>query len=208
MILNGWHRLFLVLSGAWVIAIGVRAYAEYPDGGRFGGIPIGPYTFWSVVETPLGHDNSGNLLSSYAIEPKPGGFLIYGALPIGILWLSLLATRWVRRGYEKTQIAPSAPEEELQARPPSRETRAPNAESVPPPQEIAGDQSPQKLAGEITSSDQESPRAKTASSSLGWQLWVQIIVVVVIVKFFGLLGGLIAWGIWSLIAFLVKKFKA
>lgn len=58
------------------------------------------------------------------------------------------------------------------------------------------------------SRDQESPKPKTASSSLGWQLWVQIIVVVVIVRFFGLLGGLIAWGIWSLIAFLVIKFKA
>ncbi len=58
------------------------------------------------------------------------------------------------------------------------------------------------------SSDQESPKLKTTSSLLGWQLWMQIIVVVVIVRFFGLLGGLIAWGIWSLIAFIVKKFKA
>lgn len=58
------------------------------------------------------------------------------------------------------------------------------------------------------SNDQESQKAKTASPPLGWQLWVQIIVVVVIVKLFGLLGGLIAWGIWLLIAFLVKKFKA
>lgn len=58
------------------------------------------------------------------------------------------------------------------------------------------------------SSDQESSKPKTASSSLGWQLWVQIIVVVVIVRFFGLLGGLFALGIWSLIALLAKKFKS
>ena len=58
------------------------------------------------------------------------------------------------------------------------------------------------------SNDQELQKVKTASSSLGWQLWVQIFFVIVIVKFFGLLGGLIAWGIWSFIAFLVKKYKA
>lgn len=58
------------------------------------------------------------------------------------------------------------------------------------------------------SSDQELPKPTAAPSSLGWQLWVQMIVVVVVVKLFGLLGGLIVWGIWSLIAYLARKFKA
>jgi len=56
------------------------------------------------------------------------------------------------------------------------------------------------------SNEQESS-AKT-TSSLGWLFWVQMIVVFAIIKLFGLLGGLIAWGIWSLVAFLMKKFKA
>lgn len=56
------------------------------------------------------------------------------------------------------------------------------------------------------SNENESP-AK-ATSSLGWQFWVQMIVIFAIVKLFGLLGGLVAWGIWSLIAFLIKKYKA
>ena len=45
-------------------------------------------------------------------------------------------------------------------------------------------------------------------ASFGWLFWVQMIVVFVIIKLFGILGGLIAWGIWSLIAFLIKKYKA
>lgn len=60
----------------------------------------------------------------------------------------------------------------------------------------------------MNSSDQELPKVKAASLSLGWRLWVQIIVIVVIVRFFGLLGGLAAWGIWALVSFLVKKHKA
>lgn len=58
------------------------------------------------------------------------------------------------------------------------------------------------------SDDQEQPVVKTTSSSMGWQFWVQMIVILAIVKLFGLLGGLVAWGIWSLIAFLIKKYKA
>ena len=44
--------------------------------------------------------------------------------------------------------------------------------------------------------------------SLGWVFWLQMIVILAIIKLFGLLGGLIAWVIWSLIAFLIKKYKA
>ena len=47
-----------------------------------------------------------------------------------------------------------------------------------------------------------------ATPSMGWQFLVQMIVILPIVKLFGLLGGLAAWGIWSLIAFLIKKYKA
>jgi len=57
------------------------------------------------------------------------------------------------------------------------------------------------------SNDQEQPVVKTTSPSMGWQFWVQMIVILAIVKLFGLLGGLVAWGIWSLIAFLIKKYK-
>lgn len=56
------------------------------------------------------------------------------------------------------------------------------------------------------SNEQESS-AKT-TSSLGWLFWLQLVVVFAIIKLFGLLGGLIAWGIWSLAAFLIKKYKA
>ena len=54
----------------------------------------------------------------------------------------------------------------------------------------------------------EQEAAPKSTSSLGWLFWVQMIVVFAIIKLFGLLGGLIAWGIWSLVAFLIKKYKA
>lgn len=56
------------------------------------------------------------------------------------------------------------------------------------------------------SNEQES--APKTTSSLGWLFWVQMIVVFTIIKLFGILGGLLAWGIWALVAFLIKKYKA
>ncbi|WP_262964384.1 hypothetical protein [Methylobacter psychrophilus] len=58
------------------------------------------------------------------------------------------------------------------------------------------------------SNDQEQAVVKTTSPSMGWQFWLQMVVILAIVKLFGLLGGLAAWGIWSLFAFLIKKYKA
>jgi hypothetical protein len=52
----------------------------------------------------------------------------------------------------------------------------------------------------------EAKVVKTASPSMGLGFWVQMIVVLVIVKLVGLLGGLVVWGIWSLIAFVVRKY--
>ncbi len=54
----------------------------------------------------------------------------------------------------------------------------------------------------------EQEAAPKTTSSLGWLFWVQMIVIFAIIKLFGLLGGLIAWGVWSLVAFLIKKYKA
>jgi hypothetical protein len=54
----------------------------------------------------------------------------------------------------------------------------------------------------------EQEAAPKTTSTLGWLFWMQMIVVFAIIKLFGLLGGLIAWGIWSLVAILVKKYKA
>ncbi|MCM2288915.1 MAG: hypothetical protein NDI67_07800 [Sulfuritalea sp.] len=60
----------------------------------------------------MAHDDQGHVLSTYTIEPKLGGFAIHGALPIALLWLSLIATRWVRRGFEEAKGTPSVDEEE------------------------------------------------------------------------------------------------
>ena len=42
---------------------------------------------------------------------------------------------------------------------------------------------------------------------MGWRLWVQVILIIVTIKLFGILGGLFVWLIWSLIAFLLKKYN-
>ena len=36
---------------------------------------------------------------------------------------------------------------------------------------------------------------------------MQLIVIFAIIKLFGLLGGLVAWGLWYLVAFLIKRYK-
>lgn len=41
----------------------------------------------------------------------------------------------------------------------------------------------------------------------GWRLWVFMALIALIVRFFGLLGGLVFWGLWSLSALLIKKYK-
>ena len=51
----------------------------------------------------------------------------------------------------------------------------------------------------------EQEAAPKTTSSLGWLFWVQMIVIFAIIKLFGLLGGLIAWGVWSLVAFLIPE---
>ena len=57
------------------------------------------------------------------------------------------------------------------------------------------------------SNNQDASEIESTSASWGWQFWIQMILIFVIVKFSGLLGGLVAWGAWSLIAFLVRKYK-
>jgi len=105
MKLNGWSRLLIVISITWVIITATRSYAEYPTTGSFGGIPLGQFTFWSVVETPFDQtDERGYLVSSYHIEPKLVGFILHGGLPIAILWLAYVAIPWIWRGFQAPKV--------------------------------------------------------------------------------------------------------
>ncbi len=102
MRLEGWTRVLIVLAVAWLLAIGIGAYMDYPSDSRFGGIPVGPFTFWTVVENPFNQfDAVGSPLGPYEIVPRLKGFFVYGAVPIITLWLSYLAVRWVRHGFRK-----------------------------------------------------------------------------------------------------------
>ena len=108
---NGWKRLLIVLSVGWAIIVGVRAYAEYPNRDEFGGIPVGPFTFWSVVT----ETSAGGHLSYYAVVPRTGGFIAYGLLPIVVLWVSFVAVGWVRRGFIGNEAQPDQMANEVPA---------------------------------------------------------------------------------------------
>lgn len=53
--------------------------------------------------------------------------------------------------------------------------------------------------------EQDLSSTKTDLFNMGWGLWLQIAFIIVIVKFFGLVGGLMAWAIWSFIVLIIKK---
>ena len=90
---NGWVRILVVLSLVWLTAIGVFAFMDYPTVSRFGGIPVGPFSFWSVIE------NIGNSSMQYHVEPKLRSFVDYGAFPIFVLWISYYTICWIVRGF-------------------------------------------------------------------------------------------------------------
>lgn len=54
-------------------------------------------------------------------------------------------------------------------------------------------------------SNKESFESKTPPIKLGWSFWMLMLLIGVVTKLFGLVGGLVAWGLWSLVAFLINK---
>lgn len=100
MKLDGWKRLLIVLSLAWLLCIAVIAYNEYPTGGHFRGIPVGAFHFWSLVENPFNQFDRPNDIPAYEIHFSPSGFVAYGAGPIIVMWTAFFAIGWVRRGFK------------------------------------------------------------------------------------------------------------
>lgn len=49
--------------------------------------------------------------------------------------------------------------------------------------------------------------AAALKRATGWRLWVFMALIALTMRFFGLLGGLVFWGLWSLSAFLINKYK-
>ena len=49
--------------------------------------------------------------------------------------------------------------------------------------------------------------AAALKRATGWRLWVFIALIALTMRLFGLLGGLVFWGLWSLSNFLINKYK-
>lgn len=49
------------------------------------------------------------------------------------------------------------------------------------------------------------PRTAKKASSMGWLFWVQIFVILVATNLAGIVGGVIFWGVWILIARIMRK---
>ena len=56
-------------------------------------------------------------------------------------------------------------------------------------------------------SNEDSFKPKTPSLKLGWSFWVLMLLIAVSTRMFGLVGGLVVWGLWALIAFAIRKYR-
>jgi hypothetical protein len=57
-------------------------------------------------------------------------------------------------------------------------------------------------------SNEDSSKSKTPSVKLGWSFWMLMLLIAVSTRLFGLVVGLVAWGLWSLIAFAIRRCRA
>jgi hypothetical protein len=56
--------------------------------------------------------------------------------------------------------------------------------------------------------NEDSSKLKAAVVKLDWSFWGLLLLIIISTKLLGLVGGLAAWGMWSLVAFLIKKYRA
>jgi hypothetical protein len=54
---------------------------------------------------------------------------------------------------------------------------------------------------------QKVPEPESISPSFGWKFWVKMLLIFAFIKITGVLGGLIIWGLWSLVTYLISKYK-
>lgn len=100
--MTGWQRLLILISIVWFFAIVAFSYHEYPTGGRFGGIPIGSYYFWTIEENPFNQfDQPNDPPGPFKVKPKIEGYVSFLIVPIIFLWLVSGGIVWVKKGFTK-----------------------------------------------------------------------------------------------------------
>jgi hypothetical protein len=94
MIINGWNRLLLVLSAAWLLLASLWIFANYPNvTPDLAASPVND-PFFSVVST-------GNSDSPFHISAHPLAMASYIVIPILLLWAFAGVVRWIRRGFRQ-----------------------------------------------------------------------------------------------------------
>ena len=110
MHLNGWKRLLIVMSVAWLLLIGVVAGLQYPSQApstsQFWHAHKNPFDRFD--QTPAGGASTGtfdDLIPARAslVEPNYRAFLTYGLLPPILLWVLYFSFGWVRRGFQSSR---------------------------------------------------------------------------------------------------------
>lgn len=101
MRLDGWSRLLVVATFVWLSGVVTFAYLEYPSGGRFGGIPVGPFTYWTVIDAAT--TSASATRQAFIVSPKISAFALYGLAPVIGLWLLAAAARWVKAGFRGSE---------------------------------------------------------------------------------------------------------
>lgn len=91
---NGWNRLLVALSAAWLLLIGMVIFAHYPRiTSQIAASPPGN-PFFDVVVT-------GNENSPFHIVPHPVAMAGYALLPVALLWAAAAVVRWIGRGFRQ-----------------------------------------------------------------------------------------------------------
>lgn len=99
---NGFSRIAILLTAIWLGTITLWAYYDYPPASKFGGIPVGEFTFWEIEENVFNQfDPPNSPPGPYEVSPRYLVFWSYITFPIFVLWSGVWGVLWVAAGFGK-----------------------------------------------------------------------------------------------------------
>ena len=94
MITSGWNRLFIALSVAWPLLVGLMILGAYPTVTPNFAASLTPNPFFSVVAT-------GNRDSPFHISAHLLAIASYVVVPLFLFWAFVAVVRWIKRGFRQ-----------------------------------------------------------------------------------------------------------
>ncbi len=95
MKINGWNRLLIALSVAWILWSSLDVLAHYPSITPELAASITPNSFFSVVATGM-RGNPFHVVTHYF------SIVSYVLFPLFFLWAFAAVIRWIRRGFRES----------------------------------------------------------------------------------------------------------